>query len=126
MQKGIAKDRQKLVRWAQSTPLPVFISIRDVKRSDEQNAHMWAICDAFARQHELMGKRYPRESWKAIFMDAVGLEPEVLPKLDGSGFFVPGHRSSHMGVKAMAEMLEMMISEAAQREVKFHWDKGAA
>lgn len=77
--------------------------IAEPKRSDDQNAKMWAmLTDISLAKPE--GRRHTPDDWKAVFMNAAGWELQFLEGLDGRPF-PSGFRSSRMTVKQMADLI---------------------
>jgi hypothetical protein len=99
----------------------LYLRYRDGKRTDAQNRTMWKMLSPWAGGQELYGKKWDKESWKCVFMNALGKQSPMLPQLDEQGFFPMGYRSSQMGVKEMGELLEFIIAESAQRGISFPW-----
>ena len=108
-------------RNAARLAFPFVLELRPVKRTDEQNAMMWAMLEAFERQAELSGKRLSKEQWKAVMLQALGREMEVLPTLDGKSWFPSGFRSSRLTKAEFSALLELIQAEAAMRGVE--WEK---
>lgn len=105
-------------RFAAKQQYPYIVEVRDVKRTDEQNRTMWLWLAAFEEQAELSGKRFSKEQWKVIFLQALGKELEVLPTLDGKSWFPAGFRSSKLTKFEFMDLLTLIDSEAAKRGVK--------
>ena len=100
------------------------VSVRNQNRSDAQNRLMWSLIGDYVDQKQTikMGefeKQYPKEAWKAIFMNALGFPNNMLPTLDGSSFFVEGYRSSKLSVAEMSELLEFIFADGTERGVRF-------
>lgn len=104
-------------RFAAKQQYPYIVEVRDVKRTDEQNRTMWLWLAAFEEQAELSGKRFSKEQWKVIFLQALGKELEVLPTLDGKSWFPAGFRSSKLTIPEFSDLIELIQSEAAARGV---------
>lgn len=122
---GSKRDLDGLINFLRANPVGYWVALSGRRRSVEQNAHLWAICTAFSEQAVIDGKTLTPDRWKAVFMHSAGHKMEMLPSLDG-GWFATGFRSSKLSVKQMSELIELMIAEAAQRGVKFHWEQEGA
>ena len=105
-------------QYAGQQAFPFLLEIRDVTRSDDQNALMWTWLKAFEDQAELAGKKLSKEQWKVVMMHALGREMEILPTLDGKSWFPSGFRSSRLTKSEFSDLLAFIEAEAAQRGVK--------
>lgn len=120
------QDRVKAMNALRAAPMGKYglvVSVREGKRTDAQNRAMWSMLKPFAGGQELMGKKWDRNAWKCIMMEAAGHKPLTLPSLSGDTFFAAGFRSSKMGVRDMSELLELIQAEAAQRGIQYPWLK---
>lgn len=102
-------DRAVSVGWR--------VEFKEPKRSHEQNDRMWEMLGRISKLMEINGKKYPPESWKCIFMKAMGKEVSFLPTLDGEQFFPTGFRSSDLGVREMADLQTFMEAWVAERGI---------
>ena len=73
-----------------------------------------------AEQKKHYGRKYSPDQWKALFMSACGHELQFLPALDNNTF-VPysNHSSSRLSKREMTELIEFILSWAAQNGVQF-------
>lgn len=117
--------RERVCRWAQTAPSGTRVEFKEVKRSLEQNARMWAMLTDVATQATHVGKRYTPDQWKVLFMHALGQEMTFLPALDGSTFVPYGHRSSDLGKSEMTALIELIFAWGAEHGVTFHDDRQA-
>jgi hypothetical protein len=78
---------------------------------------MWPILACFEEQADINGRKLKDHQWKAVFLEALGHEQDMLPSLDGSRWFAAGLRSSKLNKAQFSELLELMLAEAAQRNV---------
>ena len=111
-------------RNAAKLAFPFVLELRPVKRTDDQNALMWCLLEAFERQAELAGKRLSKEQWKCVFLQALGREMEVLPTLDGKSWFPSGFRSSRLTKAEFSQLIELIQAEAAMRGVEWESQHG--
>ena len=90
-------------------------------RNNAQNAKLHALLADIARRHTWAGQRLALEDWKrlfiAAFVRASGAPARFMPALDGQGFDVIYRRSSRMGKKEMAELIEFVECWDAEHEV---------
>lgn len=100
----------------------IFIDVRSVTRSDEQNAKLHAMLGDIAKQKTFNGKKLSIEQWKMIFVSghriatggqaemAIGLEGEVINLREST---------AQMSVKRMASLIEYITAWGAENDVKF-------
>ncbi|WP_136685657.1 recombination protein NinB [Falsirhodobacter xinxiangensis] len=112
-----SRDRAKLGVWTSRVPDGWRVEFKEPKRSDEQNDRMWEMLSRIAKRMTINGKAYPAESWKCIFMRAMGKEASFLPTLDGESFFPTGFRSSDLTVREMSDMQTFIESWCAEQGV---------
>ena len=119
-------DRAKVLADLKRAPLVhdgrrgFQVTARRRTRTDEQNDLMWDLLSEFEKQKATInGKEWPKEAWKAIFMNALGFDSHMLPTLDGRAFFAEGYRSSRLKVHEMTALIERIFQEGAERGIKF-------
>lgn len=100
----------------------IFIDVRSVTRSDEQNAKLHAMLGDIAKQKTFNGKKLSIEQWKMIFVSghriatggqaemAIGLEGEVINLREST---------AQMSVKRMASLIEYITAWGVDNNVKF-------
>lgn len=123
-----AADRQRAIRWVSQMPFGGVVEFKDKKRSTEQNAALWSLLTQITRQRPVHnGVNMSAVLWKAVFMQALGVELVMLPNLDGSGLFPFGHRSSKLTVPQMADLIELILAWSAGEGLSIqHFDEAAA
>lgn len=107
---------------------PYTLEIRERTRTDEQNDALHGLISQILKQRQhLNGLRMTKESYKAIFMHALGHEAAMLPTLAGDGFFPVGLRTSKLTVAEFTALIEYILDWAAEQglEIKhFDGDQG--
>ena len=98
-------------------PDNAVVKISPERRSDDQNAKMWAMLSDVSRAKP-EGRRHIPEIWKCIFMAACGHEVAFEQGLDGRPFPI-GFHSSKLTKAQMSDLIEMIYSYGAQHGV--HW-----
>jgi hypothetical protein len=118
------QDRGRAVRWIENAPDGTVVEFKQKGRSNDQNAAMWSILTQINRQRPVHnGVKMSAVLWKAVMMEACGIDVLWLPKLDGNGAFPFGYRSSKLTVSEMSELIEMMLAWAATEELVIeHFD----
>ena len=112
--------RRRAISFVATAPLGYRVEIKEPKRSGEQNDALWAHLSDVADQVVHQGRKYDAETWKAIFMNALGTEMRFVPTLDGTSVFPLGMRSSKLSKREMSDLIEFIVSWGVQHGVKFH------
>ena len=112
-------NRDEILAAVAAAPIGSRVTLQGPRRTREQNAFMWVLLEAFADQIEHFGRKYDAETWKAVFMKALGKELEFVPSLDGEEIVALGYRSSELSKEEMSDMIELMFAEGAKRAVDF-------
>lgn len=112
--------RSRATDWCKRAPAGTRVEFKGPKRSLEQNARMWAMLTDIATQKLHSGRRFPAETWKVLFMDALGREVEWVPSLDGQQAIPIGHSSSDLSKEEMSNLIDFMAAWGAENEVTFH------
>lgn len=104
-----------------------LLEIREPNRTAEQNAALWSLLSQVNKQRPIHnGVKMNPDLWKAVFMQAWGAEVVFLPTLEGDGMFPAGHRSSHLTVPEMTDLIEFILAWCARAEVAIqHFDEAA-
>lgn len=116
-------DRALVMGWLQRAAYGHRVEVKEPKRTDEQNARFWELMGRVSKRMTIGGRKYDAESWKAIFMKAMGRESNFLPTLDGSGFFPSGFRSSDLSVREMCDLQVFIEAHCAERGVDIWSDE---
>lgn len=121
--------RTRAINGVKRAPDGYILELREPKRSDEQNSALWGLLNQIHRQRpEHNGVSMTPGLWKAVFMDALGSEMRMLPKLEKDGFFPAGHSTSALTKGEFANLLELMLAWAAREGLTvehFDGDQGA-
>ena len=116
------RDRARLAHWIAKIPVGWRIEFKQAKRSHEQNDRMWELLTRASRRLTINGQRFDPEQWKAIFMQAMGRQAQVLPALDGSTWFPTGFRSSDLSVREMADLQTFIEAHCAEQGIDI-WEE---
>jgi hypothetical protein len=123
-------DRAKVladIKRAPTAPRGFNVTCTRRTRTHEQNDLMWDLLAQFEQQGATVnGQTFPKEAWKAIFLNALGFDNNMLPTLDGQSFFAEGYRSSKLKVPEMTALIERIFQEGAERGIKFRQDQERA
>ncbi len=108
------RERAKVI--IDAAPDGYVVSVREPTRSLDQNARLWAMLTDISKQCKLDGKKFIREDWKCIFMQACGWDVMFLPGFDGRQF-PAGFRSSSMSAKQMADLITYVMAYGDEQGV---------
>jgi len=93
---------------------PWVMELREAKRSDAQNDAIHGLVDQILKQRPILhGLRMSKETYKAIFMHAIGRETKMLPTLEGDGFFPMGLSTSTLTVGEFRDLIEYVLAWCA-------------
>ena len=112
--------KEKAHGWIDAVPFGTSVEFREARRSSEANAKMWACLSDVSRQVVHMGRHYPADTWKILFMAALGQEMKFIPALDGVSFVPLGYRSSELSKAEMSELIELILQWGTEHGVVFH------
>lgn len=112
----VARDRAR--QAIADAPDGWHVEIKEPTRNLEQNAMLWALLSDLAKQTDWHGIKLTPEEWKDL-LSAGLVKSKVVPNIDGSGFVILGQRTSKMGKKQFAELLELVLAFGTDRGVKF-------
>ena len=112
--------RAMAARYVAKAPFGTRVEFKAAKRSLPQNDRLWAMLTDIARQKEHNGRKYTPDTWKILFMHALGREMQFIPSLDGTGFLPLGYRSSDLTKGEMSDLIEFMMAWGAENGVEFH------
>jgi hypothetical protein len=117
-------NRGKAMTGVANAPDGYVLELREPKRSDDQNAALWSLLNQIHRQRPTHnGVKMTPELWKCVFMDALGSEMQLMPKLEGDGYFPLGHRSSALTKSEFADLLTLILAWAAREGLTInHFD----
>lgn len=118
-------QRERMCRDVMRAP-PGWVGVlSEGTRTLDQNAKLHAMLSDIQRQVPDM-RAYCIEDMKLRFMDALGTELRMLPKLDGQGFFPVGPRTSTLTVEQFSMLIELLFQYGAEHGVEWSepQDKG--
>jgi hypothetical protein len=110
-------QREHAKAMIDAAPTGHVVTIRAPHRSLDQNAKLWAMLTDVAMA-EPDGRRHSPETWKALFMHALGHQARFLQGLDGEVFPI-GFRSSKLSVREMADLISFIDAWGTQKGVKW-------
>jgi len=103
---------------------PVRVTVDEPKRTLPENALLHALISELARKVEWAGAKRDVETWKRLLVSAwcraEGKALTILPALDGNGVELVPVRTSNLGKRACAELIEFIYAWGVDQGVK--WD----
>ena len=114
--------RRNAAAFCMEAPDGWVVTAQEPGRSADQNAAMWPILDAFAKQLQwsVNGRMewMTSEEWKDVLSAAFRQETVRLAMaFDGPGVVMLGQRTSKFGKRAFSDWLEFLHAAAASRGV---------
>lgn len=102
----------------------MVMEVRDAKRTDHQNSALWSLLGQIVKQRpEHNGVQMDAETYKALFMHALGREVRFVPTLDGTSMLPLGLRSSKLTKSEFSELIELILAWTAQNGLTIeHFD----
>lgn len=118
-------DRARLLAFVQGIDLakPKKVAISDEDRSTEQNAKLHAMLTDISGQVEHAGRKWNVLIWKrlltAAWLREEGEAPQLIPAVDGNGFDVIYERTSKLGVKKCASLIDWVQAFGDEHRVRW-------
>ena len=109
--------REQAHRLVDAAPIGAVMSIALPKRSTDQNSKLWAALSDISRAMP-GGRKHTPETWKALFMHAMGHQSRFEMGLNGEPF-PAGFRSSQLNKSQMSELIEFILAWGAEQGVRF-------
>lgn len=110
-------------RLVAAAPVGAVMTIAPAKRSTDQNSRFWAMLSDISRAKP-DGRMHTPETWKALFLHAMGHASRFEMGLNGEPFPV-GFRSSQLSKAQMSDLMEFMSAWAAEKGVIFSHEVAA-
>lgn len=111
--------RDQAHRLIDAAPVGAVMTIAPAKRSTDQNSRMWAMLSDISRAKP-DGRMHTPETWKALFLHAMGHASRFEMGLNGEPFPV-GMRSSVLSKSQMSDLMEFIAAWGSERGVA--WSK---
>ena len=117
-----SRSRQAACAAVMQAPAYSFATIKPQRRTDDQNAKLWAMLGDVSRAKP-QGRKHIPEVWKCLFMAACGHQVAFEVGLDGRPFPI-GFHSSRLSKHEMADLIEFIYCWGAENGVA--WSNEAA
>lgn len=108
--------RMEAHRLIEKVPAGAVLNIRPARRTNDQNALMWALLSQISRAKP-DGRCLSPEVWKCLFMNAAGFTCTFEPSLDGSGVIPLGFKSSRLNKAEFSDLIEAIHAFAAEKGI---------
>ena len=99
-----------------NAPEGCCVTIQESTRSLRQNSLLWCLLGKIVDAEAAGFPPTDAEGWKHRMMHALGHECRFETGLDGKPFAV-GFRSSKLGVKEMADLIELIYAFGAEHDI---------
>lgn len=120
-------QRDRASAWIANAPVGTRVEFKAPRRTLPQNDIMWAHLTDIARQRPVHhGVKMTADKWKMVFLNALGGQLEVMPNLDGDGFFPIGQRSSDLSKEEMSALIDLIHAWAAAEGIDLNGERAAA
>jgi hypothetical protein len=97
---------------------------QDATRTTEQNKKLWPmLAEITEAKPEWNGMPMNEGRWKGTFMDALGMETDCAPSLEGGRVIPLGHRSSQLSKKDFSGLIELILAFAAREGIELKYPK---
>lgn len=110
-------SRQRAAKTIYQAPQGFVCTVREPKRSADQNDKMWAMLTDISHAKPL-GRRHTPDDWKAIAMNACGWECQFIEGLDGRPF-PQGFRSSQLTKSQMSTLIDWLQAFGDENGVRW-------
>lgn len=119
------RDRDLAKRAIDKAPSGYAVDIHEAKRSDDQNKALWSLLNQITRQRPVHNcTRMDEETWKCVFMSALGHEMRMIPNLEGDGYIPIGHRSSQLTKSQFSDLITVILAWAEREQLTIkHFDE---
>jgi hypothetical protein len=110
--------RDQAHRLIDAAPVGAVMTIAPAKRTVEQNSRFWAMLSDIS-QAKPDGRSHTPETWRDLFMHAMGHATRFEMGLNGEPFPI-GFRSSRLSKSQMSDLMEFMSAWAAEKGITLH------
>jgi hypothetical protein len=111
------EQRTLATRLIAVAPPDAVVTIREAKRSLDQNAKCWAMLSDISRAKP-DGRMHSPEVWKCLAMHACGHAVQFEMGLDGQPFPI-GFRSSRLSKSQMSTLIEFLYEYGSRHGVEW-------
>lgn len=109
--------RARAKRLIDAAPVNAVVTVKPEKRSQDQNAKMWAMLTDVSMAKPECREHIP-EVWKELFMHALGYAARFEIGLDGQPFPC-GFKSSRLTKQQMSDLIEFIYEYGARHQIRW-------
>jgi hypothetical protein len=95
------------------------VTFAEPTRSDEASERFWAALRHFAIEADHYGEKLPAETWRDIFLYALGRETKMVRALDGEGVLPVRISTKKLTTQEMSNLIELVYFEGSRRGIVF-------
>jgi hypothetical protein len=95
------------------------VTFDEPKRRNEAAERFWAALRQFASEADHHGEKLPAETWRDIFIHALGRETRMVRALDGEGVLPVRVSTKKLTVTEMSDLIELVYSVGSRRGIVF-------
>ena len=99
-------------------PEGCVMEVKPPRRTDDQNAKMWAMLSDVSRAKP-EGRSLTPDVWKALFMHSLDHQTRFEQALDGNGVVPVGFRSSRLNKAQMSDLIEVIYEYGSRHGVQW-------
>lgn len=111
-------QRALAIRLIADAPVNYAVTISEPTRSLDQNAKLWPMLADVSGQVAWYGRKLKPDDWKDIFTASLR-KPDVVPGIDPGTVVVLGQRTSRMGKREFADLVELIYAFGAEHDVQW-------
>jgi hypothetical protein len=108
--------RQRAVDAVFTAPDGYVVEVKEPNRNLAQNALMWPLLMDISKQVPWHGIKLSPDEYKDL-LSAGLVKSKVVPNIEGNGFVILGQRTSKMGKREFAELIELIMVFGDERGV---------
>ena len=108
------QDRGRASRWVDQAKFGTVVEFRKQGRTPDQNDAIHGLIRQIMKQRQtLHGRPMNMGLWKATFMNALGIETQLAPTLDGTDVFPIGLSTKDLPKERASDLIEYILWWAA-------------
>lgn len=111
-------NRWRAHQLIDKAPERYIMEVRQPRRTDDQNAKMWAMLSDISRAKP-EGRVHTPDVWKVLFMHSLDHQQRFEHALDGAGVVPVGFRSSRLNKQQMSDLIEVIYEYGARHGVQW-------
>ena len=114
--------RENVLARVKAAPDGWRVTLDDAVHSRAQESRFHAMLDYFIVPARHFGNQLSKDTWKSVFLHALGREQgyevELVPSLDGSEIIAVGRSTSELSAKDYSALIDILSREAALQNIE--------